>query len=1138
MLPFLNVHAVEYFVSTTGSDASDGLTQSTAFASIQKGVDALASGDILTIFPGEYFGSALRKDLGSLEKETLIRALIPGTAVIRGDVMAPSFTPQAGYLHVVAADFSGEVQGVSEADALRQLKQAPTLNDIEFMPGSFFYDQTARKLYLSTTDLRPASSHAYTISVSGQHGLALQGAKKVTVDGLVFRGFVSLVPLRDSDPQFVTWGLFMNKAVNCVIRNCTALLNGGGLLLGSEIPGGNLIENCTGYGNGSPHNSEGGNISIFHPNNDVIRNCVGYRSLGTGVRMYGTATGTNVIESSIGWDNEGPALGLKGLGTEASWNRNSIGLGTLPGMNLDHCIVGTKTVYLAEDQAPKDTVLLQKENIVSNREFVDPVNFDFRLQSTSKLRGAAPGGGDRGPFSYKPNVFFVRPEGDDAADGLSIKTAWKTASRAIRNLKSGDTVYFEEGTYDGPINIRAGTAGGAPISLRGRGTSRVLFPGPVQVDGSHGVEFRRIAFSETVVASDCTDMNFDNCVFQGVDFGVKAVSLHGLAIRHSEFLRVGTAGISLQESERVTLESNLFENNRGVAVKMGRQAQSGVLDWVRSLWASKPDRPEADSGVAYSDYNAFADEKNAWSVDGRALSLDAIRPLHENYSFGQKPDYQGLNGAWILRNQVLFAGRGARGQSVGRHQDIAGRALFMSKPVVHSVSATTANFEWLVSQGADCEVAWGETPECENARNFTISTPVELHRTFSLTGLKPATKYYFRVKSIRLLPFIDFGKADVVDPHYDTLSFTTLAEDPAPRNWYVAPDGNDNNSGLRRDQPCRTVGFAASKAGPGDTVLIAGGSYPECVRVRNTGDKGKPIKFRSMPGERVIFDGNQNRLDTAWVINGKEHVEIDGFYFLHHRGECGGNLSTRLINIVQSRDITVRRCLMDGRGSGGYPASFMTAYSTENLTLSNIVSIMAPDGIELTDCPGFRLENSVFLLTMIANVKLGMPATLASNIFCDSGPFKALQKVALQVYSNVQGMAEKNNCYYFRLPDEERLAFWIGGLPSEGAPQTKAVYSGSLLLSTPGLAHIGLSEFQRRMPGVDSFIANPEFSVMKRLTGKTIPPFPIDVLYDVGIQLDFPDFFTTNPELEKRGIGLQPAAFEDFHFNKPPASLP
>ena len=74
-----SVSATEYFVRPGGGDSADGLSTATAFATVQKGLDALGAGDTLTLEPGEYQGVASRKDLGRPEVETVIRARIPGT---------------------------------------------------------------------------------------------------------------------------------------------------------------------------------------------------------------------------------------------------------------------------------------------------------------------------------------------------------------------------------------------------------------------------------------------------------------------------------------------------------------------------------------------------------------------------------------------------------------------------------------------------------------------------------------------------------------------------------------------------------------------------------------------------------------------------------------------------------------------------------------------------------------------------------------------------------------------------------------------------------------------------------------------------------------------------------------------------
>lgn len=89
--------ATEYYVSLAGSDKHDGLTRGAAFRSIQRGVDALEAGDTLTIAPGEYFESVSRRGLGDATEETLIRAAIPGTVLIRGNVSFEDFEPVEGF---------------------------------------------------------------------------------------------------------------------------------------------------------------------------------------------------------------------------------------------------------------------------------------------------------------------------------------------------------------------------------------------------------------------------------------------------------------------------------------------------------------------------------------------------------------------------------------------------------------------------------------------------------------------------------------------------------------------------------------------------------------------------------------------------------------------------------------------------------------------------------------------------------------------------------------------------------------------------------------------------------------------------------------------------------------------------------
>ncbi|MFC1454401.1 hypothetical protein ACFLQL_04380, partial [Verrucomicrobiota bacterium] len=115
----------------------------------------------LTIGPGEYFENVKRNKLGEAGKDTIIRAEIRGTVLLRGDVEAPEFTKLKGYRFVYVADFSQPVMAVNEVDTLMTMGKSTNINQLEYQPGNFHYDAAAKKLYISTTDLQSPEKKIY-----------------------------------------------------------------------------------------------------------------------------------------------------------------------------------------------------------------------------------------------------------------------------------------------------------------------------------------------------------------------------------------------------------------------------------------------------------------------------------------------------------------------------------------------------------------------------------------------------------------------------------------------------------------------------------------------------------------------------------------------------------------------------------------------------------------------------------------------------------------------------------------------------------------------------------------------------------------------------------------------------------------
>jgi hypothetical protein len=263
-----------------------------------------------------------------------------------------------------------------------------------------------------------------------------------------------------------------------------------------------------------------------------------------------------------------------------------------------------------------------------------------------------------------------------------------------------------------------------------------------------------------------------------------------------------------------------------------------------------------------------------------------------------------------------------------------------------------------------------------------------------------------------------------------------------------------------------------------------------------------------MPGEKVMFDGNERRLDAAWVINGKTNIELDGFHFRQIGLQGGGNSGSRVVNVSHSTDVSIRRCLWDGYGKG-YAPGFVCAWNSGNLRISNCVIARGFDGLEVTTCPGFVLENNVFVCNLIQTTKLATVATVRNNIFADSIPTKV--KVPLQQYGAQHGIEDHNNCYFLRAPDEERQLFWVLNFAEDGKP--------------PSHIRMSLADYDRRVRPTASIIADPQFPAIQKLDPTKLAKFPIDSL---ASPFDFQDLFATNPEVIKRGIGLQPEAFADM----------
>ena len=79
---------------------------------------------------------------------------------------------------------------------------------------------------------------------------------------------------------------------------------------------------------------------------------------------------------------------------------------------------------------------------------------------------------------------------------------------------------------------------------------------------------------------------------------------------------------------------------------------------------------------------------------------------------------------------------------------------------------------------------------------------------------------------------------------------------------YVSPKGDDSGPGTQ-ESPWKTLAKACEEAAAGDSVFLRGGVYRETLAPKRSGERGKPIRFLSAPGERAVISGAET-LAGAW----------------------------------------------------------------------------------------------------------------------------------------------------------------------------------------------------------------------------------------------------------------------------------
>ncbi len=1105
LLPQLLVGATEYFVAPEGSDSNDGISPLTAFASIQRGLDQLHSGDTLVIAPGEYYEAATIENIGTTETTTTIRAAIPGTAILRGDIPAPEFKLAEGYNHVYVAtlDSNLPVQVVNERNSVLIHQTAGNISELEFNPGAFYHDTENKRLYLSTSDALPPDTHDITLTVLKGDGLLARNATNLVIEGIGATGF-NIGGTFDEGGT----GIALENSRDSVIRNCTAWFNGFGIEIRSAVPdsGGNRIEDCLAWGNSSPFATfRRGGITALRHRNDTIRNSEAYYNSNTGIylRIHGDNEVPGRIVDSLAWGNRWDLIIKTNPLTDSgrlSAVERSIGHSIRERSNPQNGLYreldsGNYTEW------PTDTIFLNNEkDLEMEAEFADPLNRDYRLQATSRFRNTAPDGGDRGPLPYQGDVYFVSAVGDDTNDGLSASASWQTLQHAASHLQPGDTLYIEPGEYADDLTLTAAGTATEPISIRGRGREPVVLKGTLVIDGSRYIEVQRLHLSQPVIVQAGEAVAFSHCTFTGYK-GIKAQDTNGLTLEHCQFGVETATAVSAHAIRNLVSTGNHF---------LAPYAPAIVLD--------------SQSTVRYADYNAWPyPPQEGWNT----LPTSGA----EAYSIWPNTS----SGAAMV---ALLQTRGPLGKPLGPFfLDPLERPLeLLHGPNIHSTSATTANIEWLANLPCTVEIAWGTDPDHIENRTQIDSAAFG---TFSLTGLLPGTTYYARILSLTE-SMVHVGQDQTEPlaipiaaiPEPELLTFTTSSYDRDPVTWHVSPAGDNGNDGTNEESPLATIQAAADRANVGDTILIESGEYIEQVRIRSTGSADRPITFRAVEDGEVTLSAGPAQLQDAFSVHNKAHLRFDHM-----------NLLSMLFNLYRADDIEITRIFAGRYSRNFYAPGFVYALRCDNLLIANSVALSAKNGPRIKGCANVVIRNCVFYRNMIGQLQIeslpGDSVIIKNCIFTD-GIRNKLRAPMIDIARKI-GFREANNCYYprYRTWDEKSIIRLYSDEAFERARIAYNVPDATVPHPVIGeLQTMSFAEMQKRLGDNGSILANPRFAGLAEYPETDEagdPVYSVDRMTGSGV-IPFHYFFATNPKVVARGMGLQPEVFSAVNSSGNPVT--
>lgn len=860
-------------VTTFGSDENDGLAPDRAFKTISKAASIVKPGDLVLVRGGTYFEHVHLKTPGTAEHPIVLRAAPGETVVVTFGRRPTGWQKIEGTRFGYVASSETIPCYVMEERTFTRYAEVRDLPTLDAMPGSFTYDETKRKLAVHPTrSLHPDAAAVVCIDYSAPSGAGAPSGKRGyaydkgiwpraphnRVEGFHFTLQPIGLQLRADHTE--VWnctaygcalsGITAYAGQGCIMANNETYLNGRcGLHVSSHTHRVRVLANTTWHNRprgpfrysdsgGHPHN-----LALYGgvPDPTVVGNLIvsdrSYRVMRYKSAIGAVVTNDNVIVGGYGKVNWGT--------TSAEFTNNTVAGGKLRSRVAPYDYITSENAANHKSAVARDNLYVPNLADAAKSGFADPIRWDYRLLADSPHLGM-------GAHPKPAPVRFVSPAGDDARDGRTPSTAWRTIAKAAAATLPGDTVYVMPGTFAEVVTISLRGTADKPIDFKTHGRGEVV------IDGNGRGE-------PGVALVNATHLSLHGFIFR--NFANAAVS-----VRNSDRVTLvenvfDNARLSLSGSQNVTIENNTFLRvNRAIDAATA----GGQLILRNNLFGKIAAEPIA---LDHASRRALISERNAFAGPDAGQQLAAWQALVQeaHASFSASVEIDARDYRLPVHHRLGFAGL--------RHKPIGARG---SKPDASPVLIERFEAEYV--DPTSVVISW-TTPHAYPDALVTCSAPGERTQRVrvqqdTFTSMLKATTQQARFAKLRP------GKAYTVALTLNdrkgrrgeqSLTFTTPQTVRGPLTLHVAPNGNDSNDGRTRGQALRTLRAAGFAARPGDTVLVAPGVYPETLTVWCSGlSADKHLTFRSeQPGQAVIDLGEIR--SNGVVLRDLKHVTIDGF---------------------------------------------------------------------------------------------------------------------------------------------------------------------------------------------------------------------------------------------------------------------